>query len=47
MNVEGVSETVLSREWFNQVFDSISFPKYISYHDDQFFENVFKLMEIP
>ena len=42
LTVEGGYETTLSRECFNQVFDSLWFRKYISYHDHLFFPQIFK-----
>ena len=40
LTVEGCYDTALFSEWFNQVFDSLQFQKYMSYNDLQFFENV-------
>ena len=40
--VEGGSETSISREWYNLVFDSLYFQKYVSYHD-HFFSKIFEI----
>ena len=42
--VKGCSETVLFWEWYNQVIDSLSFPKESKYDDHLFFINVQNLM---
>ena len=44
LTVKGCSETVFFREWSNQVFDSLYFPKESSYDDHLFFQNVQNLM---
>ena len=41
------SQTVFFREWSNQVFDSLSFPKKRSYDDHVFVQSVLNLTQIP
>ena len=44
LTVKMCSETVFLREWSNQVFDNLYFPKESSYDDHPFFQNVQNLM---